>query len=166
MRERITRDLLPVLIVVAIITYSLAILLLILKERLSIEIFLGATGGLIGLMGFLAERYEKIVARRVELQTDFYKQWMKLRREIIILRGKSDEVKAREKFTEYFEFLNHEFDMAHHLNPKFLKFYEAYRKYEFQDPHQYGTKTHREWWCMISEYTLTQEFKNSISKLL
>ena len=138
MSTKITQNLMPILFVIAIIMYLIAICILLYDARFKIDefnlkIFLGATGGLIGLLGFLAERYEKIISIRVELQTDFYKQWKDLRKEIRKLKEKADKTEGEEKFTEYFQFLNHEYDMKHHLNPRILQFYKVYRKNEFQD---------------------------------
>ena len=124
-----------------------------------LKILLGATGGLIAVLGFLVERYEKIVLRRIELQTSFYIQWRDLRKEIRSLKGQAGEAACEEKFTEYFQFLNHEYDMKHHLNPRILDFYKVYRENEFKDDTKYGNRTHKDWWYKISDKTLTKKFK-------
>jgi hypothetical protein len=159
---KIYKILLPILSVFAILAYIIFII-----YYYNEQLLLPTTGVTITLLAFLTERYEKIIAMRVELQTDFYKQWKELRKDIKKLKENEGEAKSKAIFEEYFHFLNHEFDMRYHLSNDIMKIYSFYRSNEFKDLTKYGGKTHKEWWDKISEdSSFSKKFKKSMEKLI
>ncbi len=122
-------------------------------------------GVFLTVITLLWERQDNLINRRITLQQEFFNKWQSLKSELGKLNENSSKEKAFEKFSRYFELLDFEYIMAHHLNPMIFEEWVNSRIGEFKDEKIYAKRLFGQWWKDWSDGKNETDFNQAMNKL-